>query len=129
MPDLGLRRKVAERRGYEFRADVTSKFAPQAWALRNGFAIPVPKCDCDLAAAGELLRDIEADGNWWGFTNSKWSDDKPTDPWMMSAEAGPIELDDILSSDDVPDPAERLARAICLLWLAWDGQRRKEDSA
>lgn len=155
MPDLDLRRRIAMLRGYSWMAtDVGGREVvcligpdtPNLSVLRLGewreCAAPAGlhkrhfyhlrgDWDSDLGAAGELWAELvrhgvevqggstdigECDGTlhlrayWWAHGVGTKVDD--VEVWV--------------DANEVPDPAERLARAIARLWLAWREQGVKK---
>jgi len=120
MPDFELRRKVAKKRGwidlYEPPSEATGTLSGKN---PNGIRIiPVPEWECDLGAAGDLWAEMVWEGVLPRATERKSGcylgfdgDGEGRLHWETVDEA------------EVPDPKERLARAITLLWAAWRGAK------
>jgi hypothetical protein len=113
MADLTLRRRIAGLRGWVDLVYIGVGWQGRPWP--DGGMDDVPEWDCDLAAAGELWAEIVSD------------DSTPlvlpnfTETYQGSAAADGRGSVAYVNKTEVPDPAERLARAIALLWLSWVG--------
>lgn len=109
MTDLKLRRRIAELKGI--------------YTLERHGADAFPAWECDLAAAGELWAELE--NLEWDDTVSASidrCDSTRIEAYVQNTFGENICLVEVYSID-IPDPAERLARAIALLWVAWAEKR------
>lgn len=121
MPDLELRRRVAELRGWTDTCITTLGDAdgvtgrPEPWQEAGQI---VPFWDCDLADAGDLWAEIPA---LIGVSNSSKGIEEGPDETTAFAGGTPYGTRHLITvaTKEVPGPKERLARAITLLWVAW----------
>lgn len=115
MPDLALRRRIAELRGWgDFYEPIDSP--PQTLSGKNPHGIrvtPVPTWDCDPDAALDLWAEIPTYRRIGETPHSiRATQESDGNPF------GRIHVADVMA-EECPDQKERLCLAIARLWLAW----------
>jgi hypothetical protein len=114
MADLALRRRIAELRGWVDLVYIGVGWQGRPWP--DGGMDDVPEWDCNLAAAGELWAEMVEGRQLIRIEEGELHD---TFAWIEPPPGEANSLSIIVEAAEVPDPAERLARAIALIWLAW----------